>query len=258
MQLEVSHLSFSYGKHRVLQDISFSVASGSLVALLGANGAGKSTLFRCILRFLKPEGSISICGKSLSAFSQRELASQIAYIPQSSEPVYNYTVLDMVLMGTTSALQTLQRPAKKQEDAALRALEQLGISNLSQRGITQISGGERQLALIARALVQNARILLMDEPTANLDFGNQQRVLREIRALTEQGYTVLMSTHNPEHALHYATHVLALHDGKLCADGETEAVLSAALIEKLYGIPVVISEISFDGKAIRNLSIKEF
>lgn len=240
--LEISHLSFSYGKQRVLEDVSFSVEQGALVALLGANGAGKSTLFRCILRFLKPEGSIFIRGKPLSSFSQKELAANIAYIPQSSEPIFNYTVLDTVLMGMTSGLHLLEKPHKAQEEAAYQALEQLGIGKFAQRGIAQLSGGERQLVLIARALVQNSHILIMDEPTANLDFGNQQLVLREIRSLARQGYTVLMSTHNPEHALRYATHIIALHDRKLYAYGRREDVLSAKLIETLYGVHVQLVE----------------
>lgn len=242
-QLEVRRLSFSYGKHPVLRDVSFSVEQGSLVALLGANGAGKSTLFRCILGFLKPEGEIFLEGRELSAFSRRDLAAQIAYIPQSSEPIFNYTVLDTVLMGTTGALGTLEKPHKAQEEAAWQALAQLGIEKLAQRGVEQISGGERQLVLIARALVQNARILVMDEPTANLDFGNQQRVLREIRRLTRRGYTVLMSTHNPEQALRYATHVLALREGSLYAGGRTKDVLTAELIEALYGVRVHLEEL---------------
>ena len=205
MEIEVQNLTFSYGKQPALREVSFSVQKGTLTAVLGANGAGKSTLFRCLLGFLTPQaGEIRLSGRPLSAYSRREAAEKIAYIPQSSEPIFNYTVLDTVLMGTTGTMNVLQRPGRRQQEAAMQALQRLGIEALAQRGIGTISGGERQLALIARALVQNAEILIMDEPTANLDFGNQQRVLAQIRALTTRGYTVLLSTHNPEHALHYA------------------------------------------------------
>ena len=152
-------------------------------------------------------------------------------------------MLDTVLMGTTGTLQLAQRPGKAQLEAAHRALEQLEIAHLANRGISQVSGGERQLALIARALVQNAAVLIMDEPTANLDYGNQQRVMARVCGLTHQGYTVLVSTHNPEHALRYASQVLALQDGSLCAFGPTAQTLTPDLIDKLYGIHVTMAEV---------------
>ena len=165
MEIEVQNLTFSYGKQPVLQDVSFSVQKGTLTAVLGANGAGKSTLFRCLLGFLTPQaGEIRLSGRPLSAYSRREAAGKLAYIPQSSEPIFNYTVLDTVLMGTTGTMNVLQRPGRRQQEAAMQALQRLGIEALAQRGIGTISGGERQLALIARALVQNAEILIMDEP----------------------------------------------------------------------------------------------
>lgn len=258
MEIEVKSLSFSYGKHDVLRELCFRVEKGTLTAVLGANGAGKSTLFRCLLGFLKPQsGEILLSGKPLSAYSRRETAAKIAYIPQLSEPIFNYTVLDTVLMGTTGTLNVLQRPGKQELDAAMRATERLGIAHLAQRGIGQISGGERQLALIARALVQNAEILIMDEPTANLDYGNQQRVLRQIRALAERGYTVLLSTHNPEHALRYANRILALQDGRAIADGPTRSVLDSELIHKLYGIRSVIAEVPTPFGTTRSLIVTE-
>lgn len=258
MEIEVKGLSFSYGTHAILQGLSFSVEKGTLTAVLGANGAGKSTLFRCLLGFLTPQaGEITVSGRPLSSYSRRETAAKLAYIPQSSEPIYNYTVLDTVLMGTTAALNVLQRPGAREQERALQALHQLGIEALAGRGIGQISGGERQLALIARALAQHAEILIMDEPTANLDYGNQQRVLREIRGLTRQGYTVLLSTHNPEHALRYAHRVLALQAGRVLADDAAEAALTPALIEQLYGIHADIAEIPTPTGLVRGLVVTE-
>ena len=257
MEIEVQNLTFSYGKQPALREVSFSVQKGTLTAVLGANGAGKSTLFRCMLGFLTPQaGEIRLSGRPLSAYSRRETAEKIAYIPQSSEPIFNYTVLDTVLMGTTGTMNVLQRPGRQQE-AAMQALQRLGIEALAQRGIGTISGGERQLALIARALVQNAEILIMDEPTANLDFGNQQRVLAQIRALAARGYTVLLSTHNPEHALRYAHRVLALQDGHIAADGPTETALTPQLLQTLYGIQAILAEVPTDRGTVRSLIVTE-
>ena len=258
MELEVKNLTFSYGKHAVLLELSFAIQKGTLTAVLGANGAGKSTLFRCLLGFLKPQaGEILLSGKPLPAYTRRERAAKIAYIPQTSEPIFNYTVLDTVLMGTTGTMNVLQRPSVREREAALQSLRQLGIEALAERGISQISGGERQLALIARALVQNAEILIMDEPTANLDYGNQQRVLKQIRGLTGRGYTVLLSTHNPEHALRYAHRVLALQDGRVLADGPTESVLTPELILRLYGVQATIAAIQTPSGEAHSLIVTE-
>lgn len=249
MQIELKNVSFSYGVVPTLHDVSFSVRQGTLVAVLGPNGAGKSTLFRCILRLLKPSaGTIRLCGEDTAAIDRRRLAKLAAYIPQSSTPVFNYTVEDAVLMGTTGALSALQAPSRTERERCARALEQLGISDLAQRGIAQLSGGERQLALIARALVQDARVLIMDEPTANLDYGNQRRVMQQVRALADGGYTILLSTHNPEHALHYATQVLALQNGRVIADGATADTLTPELLTRLYGIRAEVRRI--DGHTV--------
>ena len=258
MSIEIRRLGFSYGSTDVLHDITFTAADGDIAAVLGPNGVGKSTLFRCVLGFLAPsEGGILVNGKDMRTLDRRAAAREIAYIPQSSEPIFNYTVLDTVLMGTTGTMNVLQRPGRRQQEAAMQALQRLGIEALAQRGIGTISGGERQLALIARALVQNAEILIMDEPTANLDFGNQQRVLAQIRALAARGYTVLLSTHNPEHALHYAHRILALQGGHIAADGPTETALTPQLLQTLYGIQAILAEVPTDRGTVRSLIVTE-
>ena len=254
MSIDVKDLSFAYGKQQVLRQVSFRTSPGQLVAVLGPNGAGKSTLFRCILGFLpRYRGEIALCGHDLRSLDRRSLARLAAYIPQSSAPVYNYTVRDTVLMGA----DPFHAPGPSQQETADRVLETLGIRNLADRGINEISGGERQLALIARALVQNAEILIMDEPSANLDFGNQQRVLAQIRPLTARGYTVLLSTHNPEHALHYAHRVLALQGGHIAADGPTETALTPQLLQTLYGIQAILAEVPTDRGTVRSLIVTE-
>lgn len=252
MQIELRNVSFSYGKQKALDGVSFSADNGTLTAVLGANGAGKSTLFCCMLGLNRNyEGSILLAGQEARSIPRRVFSQLAAYIPQSSAPVYNYSVLDTVLMGTTGQLSLLASPKAEQKRKAEQALETLGILPLAARGLTQLSGGERQLVLVARALVQNAQILIMDEPTANLDYGNQQRVLQGVRSLADSGYTVLISTHNPEHALRYSTHVLALQNGKRAAFGKTADVLTDALVSQLYDFPVTMAEIATASGAVR-------
>ena len=244
MTLMVSHLTFAYPKAPpVLEDVSFTVPAGDFLSVLGANGAGKSTLFRCLLGGLEGyTGAISLDGRDVRTFSRRELAARIAYIPQIHRPTFGYSVLDTALMGLTRHLSPFQSPSKALEQQALTALEQLGVAHLAQRNFAALSGGEQQLVLIARALCQQSELLIMDEPTANLDYGNQYRVLETVRRLTEEGYTVLMSTHNPEYARRFAADVLALKDGTVYADGPSEETITPALIEALYQIPAAVWE----------------
>ena len=224
MSIDVRNLSFAYGKRQVLRQVSFRTSPGQLVAVLGPNGAGKSTLFRCILGFLpRYRGEIALCGHDLRSLDRRRLARLAAYIPQSSAPVYNYTVRDTVLMGA----DPFHGPGPSQQETADRVLETLGIRDLADRGINEISGGERQLALIARAMAQQAKILLMDEPTASLDYGNQFRLLRQVRQLADSGYTVLLSTHNPEHSFRFATDVLVLREGLRPGGGDPDGGAAA-------------------------------
>ena len=201
MSIEVRDLRFGYGSGEVLRGVSFTAPTGQLTSVLGPNGVGKSTLFRCLLGLLKGYGgSITIDGEDTRRLSARRLAKKVAYIPQSHYPSFNYSVFNMVLMGTTSQVSLLSSPGEKQRQAAEEALERVGVGHLRDKGYTNISGGERQLVLIARALVQDAKVLILDEPTANLDYGNQIRVMEQLRALNAQGYTVVQSTHNPEQA----------------------------------------------------------
>ncbi len=244
MTLQVKGLRYTYPRQEALQDVSFEVEKGSLLFLLGENGAGKTTLFRCMLGFLKQyAGDIFIDGKNAASLPPKELAKLVAYIPQAHSPTFNYTVLDTVLMGTNPFLQGAAGPGEKEQERAVCAMEKLGISHMAKRGFAEISGGERQLVLIARALAQNTKILVMDEPTANLDYGNQYRVLELVRQLAGEGYLILFSSHNPEHALLYATHVLALQKGKRLAFGPPETALTPEILEQLYGIPVQVTKL---------------
>ena len=251
--LRVKELTFSYRRDsiKVLDGVSFEEEPGRMVALLGANGAGKSTLFRCILGFEKHySGEVYLDGNEMKNLSRKEIASLVAYVPQSESPVFNYPVFDTVLMGTTGALPAFAAPKQEQIEAAKNAIRFLGIEHLAERGVNEISGGERQLTMLARAIAQNAKMMIMDEPTANLDYGNQQLVLKNMKKLTRQGYTVIFSTHNPEHALHYASHVLVLKDHRIVAEGEAEKTLSETLIKDIYGLESKILHTQVDGRTV--------
>ncbi len=245
MSVIVQELSFSYGEGKVLDQVSFSADQGKLLTVLGPNGVGKSTLFRCMLGLLTSyQGSITIDGLDIRQFSARKLAQQVAYVPQYHYPSFNFSVFDMVLMGTSALVGGLSAPKKEQMEQVEQALERLEIAHLRNRGYTHISGGERQLALIARALVQQAKTLVMDEPTANLDYGNQLKIMAQVQKLTREGYTIILSTHNPDHALWFADDILALEAGRVLAFGSPKQVMDSALISRLYGAEVTIE--SFD------------
>lgn len=239
--ISVKDLRFAYGSHQVLNGLTFDVASHGLTALLGCNGAGKTTLFRCLLGLENCyEGTILLERKELTSYPPSQLAQKIAYIPQSSYPAFQYSVLNMVLMGITHQLRMFSSPGKAETEQAMSALETMHIQHLAQRSFVHLSGGERQLVLIARALAQQAKILLMDEPCASLDFGNQHRVMQTVRDLSRQGYTIIMSTHSPQHVLTYADRLLALSEGRLVCEGAPGEILDAKLMQKLYDIPVKI------------------
>jgi iron complex transport system ATP-binding protein len=237
--MEVKNLSFSYGEREILSNISFSLEDGELLGMLGPNGAGKSTLFRCMLGIEKRySGEALLDGENIKNKSPSQTARVIAYVPQTHYPSFNYSVTDMVLMGTAAQGKEWASPNAGQRRNAEDALEKLGIADFGRRDFVKLSGGERQLVLIARALAQQARLLVMDEPTANLDYGNQIRVLLQIKALSAQGYSIIISTHNPEHAFLFASRVIALHDRQIAASGSPADVLSAGLIHTLYGVDV--------------------
>ncbi len=247
--MEIKDLSFSYGERQILRSVDFKAYEGQLVAIIGPNGAGKSTLFKCILKFLKDyEGHIYLEGEDMKHMSRPQIAKKIAYIPQTTVPVFNYTVLDIVLMGLTGELKLLESPKEKHIAKAENILADLGISHLKNRGFGRISGGERQLVLLARAIIQDAKVLVMDEPTANLDYGNQFRVMERIRGLVESGYTVVISTHNPEHALLFAEKAFVLQDGEVKAAGPSRQVLTEDLMRQLYDVEVKLLDTEFRGE----------
>lgn len=247
MRMKIENLHFSYGSREVLKGVSFGIDDSGFVSVLGPNGAGKSTLFRCMLGLLEPsEGSVHICGRNIRQMPPAELSHRVAYIPQSHTPVFNFSVFDMVLMGTTAQLSRFSSPGKKEAQLAEAAMERIGISHLRSRGCGNISGGELQLALIARAIAQQAKILVMDEPSASLDYGNKLRLMETVKGLTREGYTVIQSTHDPDQAYLYSDQILALYDGKLLARGTPQETISSSLISRLYGVDVEVCSMHRD------------
>lgn len=237
MTIQAERVSFRYGSQRVLEGVDFSLQNGMLCCLLGRNGAGKSTLIRCLLGLTRDyQGTIFINGKKQQEYDQRELAKHLAYIPQEVNCVYGYTVEQYVLMGRTAHLGTFQTPSSKDNDIAVQALRKLGISQLAKKSMNNISSGERQLASIARALAQQSTALIMDEPTASLDYGNQVRFMVLGQKLARQGHLVFMSCHNPHQARQFADCVMVLERGKVSVLGAAEELITPELIARIYGL----------------------
>ena len=234
--LMVSNLSFAYDQEMILNDLSFSAAGGELISILGPNGVGKSTLFRCILGLLnRYDGDILIANKNAKKIQAREMAKLVAYIPQSHVLTFNYSVLDMVLMGSANRISSIGRPKKQEKAEAKEALEKIGILDLEERGFNHLSGGEQQLVMLARAVMQNTPIWILDEPLANLDYGNQISILQQLKRLAADGYLILQSIHNPNQAYQFSDRIIGLSKGRIIADGHPKQIMNNALIKALYG-----------------------
>lgn len=237
--LEVRDLAYGFRARRVGEGVTFALAPGETLAVLGGNGAGKTTLFRTLLGLLPPlAGRVDIDNNSVTSLTAAALAARISYVPQQHAPAYAFSVTEAVLMGRASHIGTFARPGRRDYAAVSEALATLGIDSLAVRPVTEISGGERQLVMIARALAQQASILVLDEPTASLDFGNRVRVLRELDRLRARGMTILFSTHEPDQALAHADRALLLADGRMLALDTVARALTAESIERLYRTPV--------------------
>ncbi len=255
MILELRDLACGYGRRKVLSHVDLTVAAGENLCLLGPNGVGKTTLFRTILGAIAPMGGeILIDDKSLGGQSRRQRARLMAYVPQAHTAPFPFHVIDVVLTGRTAHIPLTSAPSEHDEQVAHAALERMDIADLADRPYTELSGGERQLVLIARALAQEPRVLIMDEPSSHLDFGNQARLLALIRCLVhESDLAVLMSSHFPNHAFACATRVGLVKNGRLVALGTPVDVLTEATLEDIYGIPVRILE--GDPKTDPNLKV---
>jgi len=243
--LKVKGLSGGYIKKKdIVHDISFTMEAGDVVCVLGPNGCGKTTLFKMLLGFLpRSTGTILLGDKEVKKQSQREIAKQIAYIPQAHTPAFNFKVMDMILLGRSAHILPLGSPSGEDYRIANDAMKMLNIEHLSQKDYTKISGGERQLVLIARAICQQARVLIMDEPSANLDYANQQLIMKTIAKLSEEGFGVLISTHSPDHPFRLANKALLMKGGRCIGFGKTEEVLSSGSLKDAYGINIEVVQV---------------
>ena len=243
IQLEARDLAIGYPGHLVGEGITLSLQPGEVLCLLGPNGAGKTTLFRTLLSLQPPlGGSVTIDGKPLAALTPAEIALRLAYVPQAHVTEFSYSVLDVVLMGRTARLKAFSSPGRADERIALEKLAGLGIRELAQQDYARVSGGQRQLALIARALAQEAPILVLDEPTASLDFGNQALVMARIRDLARQDFGIVLSIHDPDQALLVATRVAIIAEGGLRAIGPPAEVVTAEMLSAIYRTEVLVEE----------------
>jgi len=236
--LEVRNAHCGYGTKTVIKDISFSVAPGELLCLLGPNGVGKTTLFKTILGLLPlKSGQILLNGENVSSWSRRRFAAKVGYVPQAHTPPFPFQVLDVVTMGRTAHLGVFASPSARDVAIAEEALHTLDILHLRDLVYTEISGGERQLVLIARALAQQVEILIMDEPTSNLDFGNQIKVLEHVRQVVKKdGLSVILTTHFPNHALSYASKAIILGRDNTVSIGPPEVVITEAYLRDVYEV----------------------
>ncbi|WP_297575478.1 ABC transporter ATP-binding protein [uncultured Campylobacter sp.] len=231
--IDVKELSFSYGKKSVLNSVSFSCKNNQLYCLLGANGSGKSTLFKCIMNFLKPNGgTIEINREDITDKTHAWMARQISYVAQQSNPTFSFTVLEIVLMGRALELRGGLFHKKEDIELACNALERVGIIHLKDKIAMNLSGGQRQLVFIARAIVQNAPIMILDEPTSALDFKNQILFYKIVKEISKTK-TVIVCTHDPNHALWFGDEIIGLKEGRVLFVTKPQE-MSEELLFELY------------------------
>ncbi|HJF51152.1 MAG TPA: ABC transporter ATP-binding protein [Brachybacterium paraconglomeratum] len=240
MSLSVQHLSFSYGPRRILEDVTFEVAPGAFCALLGPNGSGKSTLVKAIAGVHRAKsGTVTVEGRETSSLGRRELARVIGYVPQVGDAPFDLTVREAVMLGRTPHFGIAPRAEDraKVEDAIAR----MGLGDLAERSMSELSGGQAQRALIARALAQDTRVLLLDEPTSALDLRYQIETLQLVRQITrEEGISALIAIHDLNHAARYCDQIVVLHGGRLVADGSPAEALRAPVLRSVFEVDVEV------------------
>jgi len=234
--LKIENLNFAYNKNKpVLNNISFEVEKGRLCGLFGPNGCGKTTLFKCCLRFLRFEnGSVNINGDDIKGKSVKEIAKLMSYVPQEHKPSFPYLVRDVVLMGRTPHLKGIFGTSKDDKKIAKEALKLVGIKQLAEIPYNQLSGGQRQLVIIARAVAQKSKVMFLDEPTSALDFSNQIRVWKLLRNIAALGSTVVACTHDPNHVIWFCDDVVVMGNGGLVAVGSPQEIISEPTLDKIY------------------------
>ncbi len=243
-KVQAQNVCFGYNGSRVLHEVSLTVETGCILSLLGPNGSGKTTLLKVLLGLYPPDsGQILLEGDPVSELTPRQLARKIAYVPQTHKMSFAYSVFDVVLMGRAPYTSIFSRYSKEDYDIAMETMDRLSITKLKDRIYTEVSGGERQLALIGRALAQGADTLVMDEPLTGLDYGNQIRLLECIKGLSCEGYTFIETTHFPDHALWISNRAVLMRQGRIVADGATQSVINEQAISDLYEKDIAILDV---------------
>ncbi len=240
MILETDNLSFHYHNGRLIfHSVSFNVGKGEVLSILGPNGSGKSTLLNCLANLYKPvTGEILLNGQPMSKMSLRDVARMVGYVPQIHIPTYAFTVREFAVMGRTPYIGAFATPSRDDYRIADEALERIGVAHLRDKPYTEISGGERQQVTLARVIAQQPQLILLDEPTAHLDYGNQHRVIRMIRQLAAEGYALIMTTHNPEHAIILDGKVAILNRKGVLSIGRAAETLNAETLSNLYELSI--------------------
>lgn len=249
--LSAHNICFRYavGGPLILQDVSVAFHGGAITALLGPNGSGKTTLLSILLGIRDPdEGVVCLDGRPREGLGRGELSRAIGLVPQEEHFPMGLSVLDFVLLGRAPYLKLLQHPRAEDYDVAADALDRVGLMALCDRTVSSLSGGERQLATVARALAQCPRVLLMDEPTSHLDLGNRRRVRDVVRQQVQEGMTVIMTTHDPNEAAGLADRAVLMRQGRVVADGPAAAVLTADHLGAVYGVDVQVGRL--DGRLV--------
>lgn len=237
--LEEIHFAYRGVSQHVFCDLDLSIPDGSFAVILGPNGTGKTTLLHLVLGYRRPQrGRIYLAGALQEHYTRREMSRLIGLVPQDETVTFDFRVIDYTLLGRAPHIGPLDMPTENDVQIAMEALEKAGVAHLWMRSITSLSGGERQLVIIARALAQQPRILLLDEPTAHLDLSNRNRILRVLRTLNQQGTTVVMTTHDPVAAAAVANFVVLMREGKVVEAGQPEDVFTADKLSATYGVTV--------------------
>jgi iron complex transport system ATP-binding protein len=253
--LSVAGLAFSYNgsKRTVFRDLSLEIPAGAITAILGPNGSGKTTLLRLLLGVLRPmAGTIRLAGRPQGSYSRQERSQLVGLVPQDEHIPFDFSVVEYVLLGRAPYLGPLSMPGEADYQIAVDALRTAGLAHLRDRALPNLSGGERQLATVARALAQQPRILLLDEPTAHLDLSNQGRLLDIMRDLSAQGVTLVLTTHDPNLASSVADHAVLMREGQVLDAGPAASMLNVEKLSATYDVPVQVFQV--DGRRIILLS----
>lgn len=249
--LAFDSIAFHYptNHHQVIKDLNLTFEASRTTAILGPNGAGKTTFLHLALGWLRPDvGRILLNGQPLGEYSRRELGKWIGLVPQNEHVAFEYSLFEYTLLGRTPYLRPLAIPGEADYQAANWALEQVGLSYQASKSVLKISGGERQLVLLARTLAQQPRLILMDEPTAHLDLGNKMKLLDIIRALTQEGISIVLTTHEPDFAAAAAADVVLMAEGRVLEMGPLAKVFTSEAISRLYHSRVKV--VDLDGQKL--------